>query len=127
MVMQLEKARQRARRAVESLYEGRCTVLEYGKTKDPTTQIIKQCEVIVLEDQPCRLSFSSSPAAAQGDAAAQIAQSIVLFLAPEPIVRPGSKIVVTQAGRVGAYKASGPPKVYPTHQEIALELYEERA
>lgn len=123
----LAKVRSRARSLVEQLYEDRCTVIAYGKVKDPVAKITAQAETVACMDQPCRLSFALSPAAEQTDFAAGIAQSAVLLIAPEITIRPGSKIVVTREGRTESYAESGPAKVYPTHQEIALALYEERA
>lgn len=76
----------------------------------------------VLVDQPCRLSFSSSPSATNGDVA-EINQTVKLFFSPEIKVKEGSKITVTQNGVTTAYKQSGTPAHYPTHQEILLELF----
>ena len=42
-------------------------------------------------------------------------------------VKPGSKILVKGVGGVVAYKSSGRPAVYPTHQEILLDLVEDKA
>jgi hypothetical protein len=50
-----------------------------------------------------------------------------LFLAPEIVVKPGSKLKVTQAGRTECYVRSGEPAVYGSHQEIVLELWKEKA
>ena len=79
---------------------------------------------MVLEGQPCRLSFKQSNPAQQTESAASIAQVIKLFLAPEATVRPGSKVTVSQDGVTADYKCSGVPAVYSTHQEIVLELFE---
>lgn len=119
----LDKARKRARQAQERLYEGKCTIVEYGKTKDPVTKITSSGEIVVLEKQPCRLSFSSSPATTQTSSTDNVAQTIKLFLAPEIVIKPGSKMIVTQNGRMSAYKNSGQPAIYVTHQEIILELF----
>lgn len=119
----LDKARLRARQAQESMYDGKCTVIEYGKTKDPITKITSKGEITVLADQPCRLSFSSSPAASQTSTTANLTQTIKLFIAPEIEIKPGSKIDVMQNGRTTAYKQSGQPAVYSTHQEVILELF----
>ena len=81
-------------------------------------------EVIVIENQPCKLSFKKLTAASQTETAAAVSQVIKLFLAPEINVKAGSKLVVTQNGVTGKYSASGIPAVYSTHQEIVLELWE---
>ena len=111
----------KARKAIEKGYIGTFTVTEHKKVTKPnhTTGF---SDVDVLMDQPCRLSFSSSPAAADGDIA-EIGQTVKLFFAPEVTVKEGSKITVTQNGVTTAYKQSGTPAVYSTHTEILLELF----
>lgn len=54
--MSIEKARMAARKALERMYQGRATVIEYQKIKDEWGMTNFQ-EVTVLEDQPCKLSF----------------------------------------------------------------------
>lgn len=115
----------KVRKALEMGYNGTFTVIEHKKVKkaNKTTGF---SDVEVLKDQPCRLSFSSSPSAENGDTA-RINQTVKLFCSPEIEVKEGSKIVVTQSGVTTAYKRSGTPAVYDTHQEILLELFEEYA
>lgn len=107
---------------MESLYKGTCDVTEYQEyTKE--NKSVGHREVVVLEGQPCRLSFSSSPNTNQTETAAQLVQTIKLFLAPEIRVQAGSKVTVTQNGVITEYKSSGEPALYETHQEIMLELF----
>lgn len=121
----LDKARKRARQALESQYEGKCTVIEYGKVKDPVTKITSEGEITVLENQPCKLSYSTIQSANQTDTVASVYQLVKLFISPEVNIKANSKIIVTQNGRETIYKNSGEPAIYFTHQEINLELYEE--
>lgn len=116
----------KTRTALEKLYTGRCTVYEKAKSVDPDTFLTEVEDKAVLENIPCRLSFSSSPAATDGNAAA-ISQTIKLFLDPEISIKPGSWITVTQNGVTTDYKQSGTPAVYSSHQEIILELAKEYA
>lgn len=51
-------------------------------------------------------------------------ENVLLFIAPEVTISPGSKIVITHEGRTGEYSQSGIPAVYPTHQEIVLTVFE---
>lgn len=111
------------RRAIESLYTGSCTIIEYGSFRDEVSKITRQAERTVLEGQPCKLSFEKTTAAVQTDTAAAVGQGVKLFIAPEVEVKPGSKIIVAQNGRRGEYLASGEPAVYGSHQEIMLELF----
>lgn len=119
----ISKAREQARKAIESLYEHTCTVIEYDKKKDPITKITSNKEVIVLENQPCKLSFSSVSASKQTEVANQVSQVIKLFIAPEIVIKEGSKLIINHTGRLSEYKNSGTPSIFPTHQEIVLELF----
>lgn len=123
----LEKAKRQARKAIESMYDGVCTISNYQNIEDPITFVTELKEVEVIKDQPCRLSYSSIPSTTQTDTINAVSQSIKLFIAPEVNIPAGSKIVVTQNGRTTVYKNSGQPAIHFTHQEINLELYEDKA
>ena len=116
-----------ARNAIESRYQGLCTILEKKKVKDETTKATTLMDMAVLNNQPCRLSYSSSGAANQTDTVSNIEQAIKLFIAPEIKIIPGSKLRITQNGVAADYISSGIPAVYETHQEVCLELEKERA
>ncbi len=120
--MRMEIVERLARKAIEDTYSGSCTIRGYRESKEEKTRFTKEEEVTVLEKQPCRVSFQKIASAAQTETAAAVSQEIKLFLAPEIVVKSGSKIVVTQNKRTTEYVASGEPAVYPTHQEIILEL-----
>jgi len=115
-----------ARRAIESLYEGACTVYVRQKSVDPDTGETTFAESAEILNEPCRLSFSSITAASGGHVA-QVSQSVKLFIRPGLTIPAGSKIVVTQAGTTQGYKQSGEGARYVTHQEVPLELLEGRA
>lgn len=112
----------KVREALEKGYDGIFTVTEHQKVIKPN-KTTGFSDVDVLVDQPCRLSFSSSPSASDGNIA-EINQTVKLFFAPEITVKEGSKITVTQNGVTTVYKQSGTPAVYSTHKEITLELWE---
>ena len=112
----------KARKAIESMYDGTCTVTEYQEyIKD--NKSTGHHEVVILEGQPCRLSFSSSPNTNQTESAAQLVQTIKVFLAPDVRVQAGSKLTITQNGVTTEYKSSGESALYQTQQEIMLELF----
>lgn len=108
------------RKAVESLYSGTCTIInseEYERT-DGSTGFH---DVVICENQPCRLSHSSNPIATIGKGETATAnQSIKLFLSPEIVVKSGSRITVTQCGITETFGFSSISKVYETHQVIEL-------
>ena len=112
----------KARNAIESMYDGTCTVREYQEYIKENKSTGHH-EVVILEGQPCRLSFSSSPNTNQTESDAQLVQTIKVFLAPDVRVQAGSKLTITQNGVTTEYKSSGEPALYQTHQEIMLELF----
>lgn len=127
MVKAIRAAQGAARKAIEATYFGTLTVTEMKKEKDAKTKLTKTEPVVVLENQPCKLSFETLKSAVQTDSAATVAQITKLFVSPDVSIRAGSKITVTQDGVTTDYTGSGVPAVYPTHQEIVLELFKEYA
>lgn len=122
-MVNLAAARKAARKAIESTYEGVCSVVEYQAVTDEETKVTRHEEVTVLDNQPCKLSFEKLNAVVQTDTAAAISQGTKLFISPETTIKGGSKIVVTQNGVTGEYSASGEPAVYDSHKEIMLEQF----
>lgn len=112
-----------ARAALEKLYTAVCSIYEYEDVQDAETGIVHKEETAVITNQPCRLSFESLSPTSGTDTAGAASQSLKLFLAPEITVKAGSKVVAICEGRTGEYSSSGVPAVYPTHQEVMLELF----
>ena len=127
MIEAISRARVEARKAIESLYGGTCTVTERKKIKDSVTKITKTEDVEVLKDQPCKLSFSSVKATGENSNVATVSQVVKLFISPDVSIRPGSKIAVTHLGKTTEYASSGQEANFATHKEIVLNLYEEYA
>ena len=105
----------KARKAVESLYDGVCTITEHQKVKKENKSTAFE-EVVVLENQPCRMSFKNVNSANQTDTASVVTQTITVYLSPDVLVKPGSKLTITQNGVTTVYKSSGTPAVYSSHQ-----------
>lgn len=113
-----------AREAIEALYNDKCVVIERREKTNELTKKTRFEEVAIIEDQPCRLSFSSVPSTSGGEVS-EIVQSVQLFISPDISIKPGSKIVVTQPNREPVeYSNSGKPAIYASHQEIELKLFE---
>ena len=108
------------RNAIETLYNGLCTVTcnQEIESEDGSTEFE---QVVICENQPCHLSFGSARTQ-EGNSATGISQSITLFVAPELEIPAGSKIVVLQNEREWKYKTSTVAAVYDTHQEITFSL-----
>lgn len=115
----------KVKRAVGSLYSGKCTITEHRKVKRENKSTGFE-DVVVLENQPCRLSIKNiNSTSATESGASAITQTIKLFMSNDVSVKTGSKITVTQNGKTVDYKNSGEPSYYSTHQEIILELFKE--
>lgn len=114
--------------AIEGLYDGLCTV--YNTVDYTDGSITRQQEEAVYENIPCHISYKSLISGVYGNAVTKdcnnkIEQIIKLFISPDYIIKPGSKINVSQYGVSTVYKNSGQPAVFPTHQELILDLYKE--
>lgn len=111
------------RKAIESLYRDKCSIVEYRSYKK-ANKSTGQKEFTVIENQPCKLSFSTVKSNTETASAEMVTQVVKLFIAPEIVIKPGSKIIVEHEGRTIAYKNSGEPGIYPSHQEVMLELFD---
>ena len=122
----LDNAQTAARKAIESTYIGTCDVIEYSSGTGEGSRITRQSETTVYTDIPCRLSytrFNNFYPAVPTDTVTTVSQPVKLFLAPEIEIKSGSKMIITQNGVTTAYRSSGQPLIYDSHQEIALELF----
>lgn len=120
-IRQAEKAH---RMVIEQTYDGICNIYRMQSIKDPETKVTRQDEGIIHKDISCHLSYSKTAPAVGSDTVTAVTQTIKLFLAPELVIPPGSRIEVTQQSRTESYDQSGKAAVYSSHQEILLELWE---
>lgn len=115
-------AAEKARKAIERFYTDSCNVYEEKSVRDPDTKLTKRDWVKVNEEPyKCRLSFKAKRPSGSMEGAGTEEQQIELFMAPEAVVKAGSKLEVTRNGTTMTYKNSGVPAIYDTHQEILLE------
>ena len=127
MIQALKRARKLHRKAIELLYEDTCTIIETNQMANKNTHITEQQEFISYKDLPCRISFSDyseADNATEAKLATEKRQKIVLFIAPEVQIKPGSKIRVARLGRITDYSYAGVAAIYNTHQEVILKLFE---
>lgn len=112
-----------ARSAIESLYTDVCTIrVQRDAEPEPyalPSAIKRTGAAVLVEGQPCRLSYDSL-SVSEGDPAAAVAQAVKLLLSPDIAVPAGCEVTVTRQGRTLEFSGSGLPAVYPTHQEIPL-------
>lgn len=116
----------KVRAAVESAYDGICSIIEYQSVRG-SDGICRQQETVVWENIPCKLSFELNYPVSQTDTVAVASQRAKLFVAPEISVKNGSKIIVEQYGKKAEYGFSGETAVYPTHREIRVSPFVKRA
>ena len=114
-------------KAIQSLWDGNCTIIVRDMTLDPTTGRTEPQERVAAENIPCRVSYTTVKSAETTEEAATVAQSVTLYLDPAVDIPVGSKITVTQIGVTRDYTRSGKPAVYTYHQEVPLELWKEWA
>ncbi|HGL5527905.1 TPA: hypothetical protein ACKFIY_003723, partial [Clostridioides difficile] len=106
----------KTRKAIEMLYRDKCTIVEYQPIKDPITKRTNNKEIVVLENQSCKLSYKNIVSATDGKVA-KLEQTIKLFISPDIEIKAGSKLIINDK----EYVRSGESAIYPNHQEIILE------
>lgn len=117
----LQKTQVVRRKAFEKMFNGTCTIIikqEYEKGNGATGFT----DVATVTDEPCRLSFSSSPVATDSGTVTLANQSVKLFISPEISIPEGSKITVSQDGVTRTYKRSGMPIIRDVIQSVELEV-----
>lgn len=107
------------KKALMSLWKDLFSVTEYHEKVKPNGSTGFE-EVTVLENQPCKLSYSTLKSTGQNDVDAHIVQTTKLFLDSATHIKAGSKITVQHNGRTLEYSQSGEPGLYTLHQEIVL-------
>ena len=107
------------KKALMLLWKDRMTVFEFKEVTKPNKATDFE-EVPILENQPCKLSFSTLKEVNQTDESAAIVQTAKLFCDSALDIKAGSKIVVQRGDRTFEYSQSGEPGIFTTHQEIVL-------
>ena len=113
------------RKAVESWYTDTCNITGTKKVQDGSITYFE--DNVIIENQPCRLSYSKVTTTTDADGTSTINQTIKLFLSPDIDIKPGCNIEVIRGDKIMMYKCSGMPAIYDTHQEIVLDALKERA
>ena len=117
------------RKAIESRYESTCSVYVYDDVFDPDTKQTKRERVLLIENQPCRLSYQTQAFASlvstQTDGIPASYQSTKVFLAPELDIPENSEIEVNWQGRLLKFKRSSVPVIHTNHQEVMVEVLDQ--
>lgn len=113
------------KKAIQSLWTGLATITVRQGVLNPANGRTEPQERILAADIRCRISHKSVVSTEPNEEAAQVAQSVVLYIDPSVDIPEGSKITVTQNGMTRDYERSGKSAVYSCHQEVPLELFKE--
>lgn len=103
------------------MYRGVCRIEVRKSEKNEETKKTESNVVVVYDEVPCLLSHPADNTATKNVPRAE--QGIELFVSPDLLIPPNSKITVTQDGVTDCYGLSGVPNRYPGHQEIHLEKW----
>lgn len=122
MVDELKQARE----AIQSMWTGICNIFRFKNSKNKYGTVVSEVKEL-YKNIPCRLSFKNISQTEQTESVAKTSQVVKLFIAPEVYVPPGSIVEVTQNGITRKYKHSGISAVYTNHQEIILDVEQEKA
>lgn len=115
------------RNNLKQLWTDTCTIINTEEIEDQKDHSTSSKEVIVLKDEPCKLSFQTITTANSDQVKAELVLKAKLFLTNEVNIKPGSKIEVIRENRTFLFTSSGLPAIYHWHQEIMLDSEEEYA
>lgn len=117
------------RKAIESRYDNTCSIYVYTDVFDESTKQTRRERVLLLEDQPCRLSYQTQAFASlvstQTDGVTSSYQSVKMFIAPELDIPENSEIEVKRSGRLLKFKRSSVPVIHTNHQEVMVEVLDQ--
>lgn len=119
----------RIKSAIEPLYRDICSVYEKETVyKNGRTEF---AEKLVYENVPCRVSAKAylfgEKAGSEKDNTLKVTKRAKLFVPPECVIKPGSRIKVVSSGREEIYGKSGQMNSYKTHNEVMVEILKDYA
>lgn len=122
MVDELKQARE----SIQSMWTGICNIFGFKNSKNKYGTVVSEVKEL-YKNIPCRLSFKNISQTEQTESVAKTSQVVKLFIAPEVYAPPGSIVEVIQNGVTRKYKHLGISAVYTNHQEIILDVEQEKA
>ncbi len=120
----------RLRKDAERLFNCRCSVYEKEEYKNEAG-ITRHREVLVLEDIPCRVSYSTGMlfnklnSGKRDKDAVKNPLYVKIFTAHDILIKPGSKIAVTNEKGEHTFYHSGERAEYLSHNEVLVENFKE--
>lgn len=109
----------RYRKAIEKLYEDKCTISRYGPVKQPNGSTKNELHA-VYTDVPCRISQKALGSNGQTESVNNISYETKLFISPEVEIKQGDTINVMR-GTIEHLYTAGEPFHYQTHQEVSIQ------
>ena len=114
------------RKAIESRYNATCSIYVYENVFDEKTKQTSQQRKVLVENQPCRLSYQTQAFASlvseQKDGVPSNYQGTKIFISPDLDVPENSEIDVIWFGRELKFKRTSVPVIHTNHQEIMVEV-----
>ena len=115
-------------KALRRFWTDRCDIYVKDGAADGQTGRTVFSEQKLHGDIPCklsyRLSFETVGAVRDVGDVTAAGQAVKLFLAPDILIPPGSRVVVKRGGQEMAFWRSGAPAVFDRHQEVRVERQE---
>lgn len=112
----------RARLPIRKLFTDTCTITSKELVEDDFGSM-ETNEVIICENEPCRLSFSTFKSTEPTyDGPYNLTQEIKLFIREDLVIPVNSSVIITHNGVETEYKCSGKAALHSNHQEINLKL-----
>lgn len=120
----------RLKKDIERLYTCRCNVYEKEEYVNEAG-ITRHREALVLKDIPCRISYSTGMlfnklnSGKEDKDAVKKPLFVKIFTSPDILIRPGSKIAVTNEKGEHTFWHSGERAEYSSHNEVLVEIFKE--
>lgn len=110
------------KQALKLLWKDKCKIIAKDQEIfDPESKTTSYADAVLVENEPCKLSFETLSTSSEDEVKAKIVQKTKLFITNEITIPPGSIVEVTRGTRVFVFSSSGLPGVFSSHQEIVLE------
>lgn len=110
------------KQALKMLWRDKCKITAKNKkVVDPEDYTTNYTDVVIVEDEPCKLSFETLQVASSDNVKAKVEQKAKLFIDNEIEIPPGSVVEITRGSRVFVFSSTGLPGLFSNHQEIVLE------
>ncbi len=100
------------------MHKGTCEVYELIESEDGG--ITSTTWEKVAGNIACHLSFNKAENTTQTETVNTDTKTATLFVAPNVVIKKGSKVHIVQHDAEYTFYATGEPSTYPTHKEIGV-------